>query len=71
MFLKNKIQLILLYILIILLLLINPSYCSSITVWSNESKNLNSTNNTIQTSTSNADLNLDCGGAILIEQHSR
>lgn len=39
-------------------------------VWSSENKPLNNTQSTLPTSASTADLKLDCGSAVLIEQHS-
>ncbi len=39
-------------------------------VWSSENKPLNNTQSTLPTSASTTDLKLDCGSAVLIEQHS-
>lgn len=39
-------------------------------VWSSENKPLNSAQTTLPTSASTTDLKLDCGSAVLIEQHS-
>lgn len=76
----NKIKILAIILIFILIL---PTIClasDSIYVWSSESKPLNestqtnaniTTNNSIQTSTStSSSLKLDCGSAILIEQHS-
>lgn len=85
MLVKNKIQIkIISFILIFFFILSSVIYASdTVFVWSSENKplenttssnnsisNENSSTPTMPTSAKNADLNLDCGGAVLIEQHS-
>ena len=65
---KKKVFFNIFIFLFILLFAISPTILASdsILVWSNE----NDANQTVLTSVGPADLNLDCGSAILIEQHS-
>ncbi|MCI9177237.1 MAG: hypothetical protein HFJ28_01325 [Clostridia bacterium] len=68
---KKKLFFNILLLIFILLFISSPIILAtdSILVWSNENNSLN-TNETALTSATSADLKLDCGSAILIEQHS-
>lgn len=60
-------------VFVMILLISNISFATdSIYVWSSQSKTLENTSNmaTLTTSASSTDLSLECGSAILIEQHS-
>lgn len=73
MFLKNKIQLKIVYLVIIFLFIFcNFTYCTdSVYVWATESSPLATTSEDgTPTSASTTDLNLESGGAVLIEQYS-